>query len=487
MSLYNIGIPRLKFGIIYKFALYTLLSSFILLALISSILIINAQGLKQIEALYFTLLIAVAVMLILTIGFSLYLLINIKKPVTNQFNLVTTNLKSYNASLERQIDEMTKLERKWAEHFRLIDIVGYEISTILSEEDILPFVVESVYHKFQYHIDIFLIDQTTGKMVLKTGEDNYDEPSLTSAVINDKDIIERVFRTGQSVTVNNINEQSMFINPRHPYSQSEIAVPIKLGNDTIGLLDLYDDQPGAFGQVDLYTMTTLSSQIAVSLKYAKLYKQAQELATKEERQRLAHELHDAVTQTLFSANLVTEVLPMIWEKDPIQGRKSLNELKTLIRSALTEMRSLLMEMRPTAITKADLSDLLRRLATEFTSCTNTAVSLNFCDEPELPSNIKYPIYRIAQEALSNIKKHALATQVTMDLKCQDNQLELVICDDGIGFRQENVSSEHLGLTVMRERAEAIHAKLEIASKIEQGTRVKIIWQDPAKRRIYEKQ
>ena len=130
----------------------------------------------------------------------------------------------------------------------------------------------------------------------------------------------------------------------------------------------------AFDDLDLFTAQTLADQLAIAIENAHLYEQAQELATVQERQRLARDLHDAVSQTLFSASLIAEVLPRLWERNPDEGRKRLEEIRQLTRGALAEMRTLLLELSPAALVDADLGDLLRQLAESITGRARIPVS-----------------------------------------------------------------------------------------------------------------
>ena len=136
----------------------------------------------------------------------------------------------------------------------------------------------------------------------------------------------------------------------------------------------------------------------------------------QERQRLAQNLHDAVNQSLFSAGLIAEVLPRLWERDPVEARQSLEDLRRLTRGALAEMRELLAELRPSVLTDSSLGDLLRQLANAFTGRTNIPVSLNIAGEHVLPAEIQVALYRICQEAFNNIAKHAGASRVEIDLQ-----------------------------------------------------------------------
>lgn len=238
---------------------------------------------------------------------------------------------------------------------------------------------------------------------------------------------------------------------------------------------------------------------ALLLENARLYEQSQELAVLEERSRLARELHDAVTQTLFSASLVAEALPATWEKDPREGRGLLQELRGLSRGALAEMRTLLLELRPAALLETRLEDLLRQLGEAASGREGIPVSVQVEGlasslMPPLPSDVHIALYRITQEALNNVVKHARAHQVTVRLcytaeyqaatmpKTGGEQptevglsLLLSIRDDGRGFDPAHISHERLGLGIMQERAQAIGALLTIESQPGHGTQVSVLW------------
>jgi two-component system nitrate/nitrite sensor histidine kinase NarX len=196
----------------------------------------------------------------------------------------------------------------------------------------------------------------------------------------------------------------------------------------------------------------------------------------QERQRLAQNLHDAVNQSLFSAGLIAEVLPRLWERDPDEARRSLEDLRRLTRGALAEMRALLAELRPTTLTDTELGDLLRLLGNAFTGRTNIPVAVTVSGEGALPAETQVALYRICQEALNNIAKHAKASQVEVDVRHAPGGLELHIRDNGRGFgTSELTPSGHYGLSMMRERAEAVGAVLTITSQPGQGTEIAIRW------------
>lgn len=255
---------------------------------------------------------------------------------------------------------------------------------------------------------------------------------------------------------------------------SLLAVPLRVKGIIIGTLDVVN-KPRGFTQEDVRIINLFADQAAIAIENARLYQQAQELAAAQERQRLARDLHDAVTQTLFSASLIAEVLPKVWESNPETGRQKLEELRQLTRGALAEMRTLLLELRPATLVEMDLGDLLRYLANAFTGRTRIPAALTLEGQIDLPVKVKEVYYRVAQEALNNINKHAEATQVSLHLKRQEKQVELNIGDNGHGFDLQAVSPDKLGLGIMCERAEAISAQLKIRSTIGAGTHIELLW------------
>jgi signal transduction histidine kinase len=221
---------------------------------------------------------------------------------------------------------------------------------------------------------------------------------------------------------------------------------------------------------------------------ARLYEHAEESAAAAERNRLARDLHDAVSQTLFSVSLIAEVLPRIYARDPVQGAQRLDELRQLTRGALAEMRTLLLELRPAALAEANLSDLLKQLGEAVTGRARIPVEVMTTEDTDaLPTEVRVALYRIAQEALNNVAKHSGAATATVSLSRLDEPrggLRLMIQDDGTGFDPAGADAGRLGLGIMRERAEAIGASLTITSAPGKGTAVSALWspsssKDPA--------
>jgi two-component system nitrate/nitrite sensor histidine kinase NarX len=260
--------------------------------------------------------------------------------------------------------------------------------------------------------------------------------------------------------------------------QSWMWVPLAVKDRIIGGIGIAHAERNFFTRHDADLALTIANQAALTLVNAELYGHAQALAALQERQRLAQNLHDAVNQSLFSAGLIAEVLPRLWERNPDEARRSLEDLRRLTRGALAEMRALLAELRPSTLTDAELSDLLRLLGNAFTGRTNIPVAVTVDGKGSLPAETQVALYRICQEALNNIAKHAKAGQVELDVRYVPGGLELHIRDNGRGYTTSDLTSPgHYGLGMMRERAEAVGAVLTLTSRPGKGTEVAVFWKE----------
>ena len=257
--------------------------------------------------------------------------------------------------------------------------------------------------------------------------------------------------------------------------QSWMWVPLAVKGRIIGGMGVAEATKNYFTAHHADLALSVANQAAITMINSELYGQAQELAVLEERQRLARNLHDAVNQSLFSAGLIAEVLPRLWDRDQAEARRSLEDLRRLTRGAMAEMRALLAELRPATLTDSDLGDLLRQLGNALEGRTNLPVVVTVSGEVILPPNVQVAFYRVCQEALNNIAKHAKASQVQIDLKQDEAVIELRVRDDGKGFDTEQTFSGHYGLGMMRERAEAAGALLTVASQPGHGTELTICW------------
>jgi PAS domain S-box-containing protein len=261
--------------------------------------------------------------------------------------------------------------------------------------------------------------------------------------------------------------------------RSWIWVPLAVRNRLLGGLGLAHNKPNYFTNHHASLVLSVANQIAITMVNAELAGQAQALAVMEERQRLARNLHDAINQSLFTAGIIAEVIPRLWEQDQALARRSLKDLHRLTRSAQAEMRALLAELRPSTLTDTDLSELLKLLGYALSGRIDIPVVVNTSEDINIPSGVQIAFYRVCQEALNNIAKHADASRVDIDLQQEGAEISLRIRDNGKGFDQNQTTSGHYGLQMMQERSDAAGAQLTIMSQPGQGTELTIYWNDPS--------
>lgn len=260
--------------------------------------------------------------------------------------------------------------------------------------------------------------------------------------------------------------------------RSWMWVPIAVKGRLLGGLGVTHSQAGFFTPHQADLALTVANQAAVAMANAELYVHAQTLAALQERQRLARDLHDAVNQSLFSAGLIAEVLPRLWDRDPDDARRSLEDLRRLTHGAQADMRLLLAELRPNTLTDSDLGDLLHLLANALTGRTNIKMNIVINGSASLPGDVQLAFYRMCQEAINNIVKHAEATKVDVTLEYDRDFVDLSIHDDGHGFSPETVPPGHYGLSMMRERGDAVGISVSIESQIGKGSTILLRWQMP---------
>ncbi|MFN8420919.1 MAG: PAS domain S-box protein [Anaerolineae bacterium] len=257
--------------------------------------------------------------------------------------------------------------------------------------------------------------------------------------------------------------------------RSWISLPLIVQDETIGVLGVRHYQPDVYTQHHANLVTTFGNQAAIAVENARLVKQLEKAATDAERQRLARDLHDAVTQTLFSANLIAEVLPQMWTEDPQGAERRLQDLRRMTRGALAEMRALLMELRPATLLETPLADLLRQVVEAALARSKVELKYEAGTRTIYPAEIQTMYYRVAQEAINNIIRHSKAKQGWLELRDSGDGLELEVRDNGKGFDPALIPADHFGVRIMHERAAAAAAKLQIESTPGIGTTIRLVW------------
>ncbi len=346
-------------------------------------------------------------------------------------------------------------------------------TSILNQDELLEAVAYLTRMSFdEYHTVIYLLDES-GEY-LKQASSSLENGTMPERlpVAAQRSLVCEAARTRQGVIVGDItNTPEYKLTPLMPDARSEMAVPMVVADRLIGVLDIQSPKVDHFDEADIRVMATLADLIAVAIQNARLYQRAQEIAAFEERNRLARELHDSVSQALYGIALGTRTARILFERDPSRMVEPLDYVMSLAEAGLTEMRALIFELRPESLENEGLIMALTKQAASVQARHGVHVSTDMCEEPNVPFEVKEAVYRIAREALHNIVKHAHAAHVNLSMHCKDDGIHLDVRDDGRGFDPGGSFPGHLGLHSMRERAERLDGTFTIESAPDAGTHI----------------
>jgi two-component system nitrate/nitrite sensor histidine kinase NarX len=385
---------------------------------------------------------------------------------------------------ERLLHERVELHTR--EQATLLDIS----QTLASAFELQPgLILDQLRVLIEYtHAELFVLDGTALVALAVRGLRKLEETIPFRIYLNEPETLQRLFNHHQPDRIADVwsaepsaqflrsllgNQTDLLLQGVHAW----MWVPVAVKNRVVGSVGVAHVQPNYFTGHHANLALTVANQAAIALVNAELVEHAQALAAMQERQRLAQNLHDAVNQSLFSAGLIADVLPRLWDRDQEEARKSLEDLRRLTRAAQAEMRALLAELRPSALTDTDLGDLLHLLGNALAGRLNIPVNVTVAKEVVLPAEVQVVFYRVCQEALNNITKHAKASHVEIELQHEGGLVELWVHDDGSGFEEAPLLKGHYGLSMMRERAEAVGAQFTITSQPGQGTEISMQWHE----------
>jgi PAS domain S-box-containing protein len=254
--------------------------------------------------------------------------------------------------------------------------------------------------------------------------------------------------------------------------KSWMGVPLQLKDRVIGLLALTHEDYGFFTPRQYSLVQAIANQAAVAIENAKLYESAQQLAAVEERQKLARELHDSVSQALYGIALGAKTARTQLDRDPTRAVEPVDYVLQLAEAGLAEMRALIFELRPESLEIEGLVAAMEKQVAATTARYGIKVSGEFEGEPDLSLGDKEVFYRVAQEALHNVVKHARATEATIRLH-DNGGVVLEVSDNGIGFDTGGSFPGHMGLISMSERAANIGASINVESQPGKGTTIRL--------------
>jgi len=374
---------------------------------------------------------------------------------------------------------MFQAQQRRAEQFRVIGEVGRQITSIMEIDQLLNQVAHSIHKTFGYdHVAIAMIEDDFAVYRVGAGP-LWENPAFnfnpSRLKIGSEGITGRVAASGDMVYLPDVRKDPGYVEMQGSKTLSEITVPIKVKDKVIGVLDAQSERVNAFDDTDLVVLQSLADQTAVAIENAQLYRQAKQLAVVKERNRLARELHDSVTQALYGITLHAEAaFRQLDAKNIPLANEQLDELRSTAQEALREMRLLIFELRPSVVEMQGLIPALRARLEAVEERAGMNVEINVDENLELSDRIQDGLYRIAQEALNNALKHAKANEIILNLTGTMSRVTMEIMDDGVGFKpDESIEGGGLGLDGIIERAELLNGELTLDSWPGRGTTIRI--------------
>jgi signal transduction histidine kinase len=390
-------------------------------------------------------------------------------------------------------------ERRRAERLAVVARVARLITGDLRLDDLLDGAAQAIHELLGYeNVAIAQIDEgTPDALFVRSFGGSYRRVLRgTYHVPFTQGLMGAAARNREIVLVNDVSIDPRYMpTPGVTGTHAELAVPILLGTDVLGVVNVEGAAP--FYDDDAEALRIVADQLAVAIENARLYEAARRGAVLEERHRIARELHDSVTQQLFSATLIAQSVAPAFARDPVEGERRATMLLDLARTALAEMRGLLAELRPhgpggdrpamppmtdPGLTTVRKGGLVAALRAHFLSAGvgELRVKLDADGYAPQPADREEALYRMIREALHNVVKHARASEAEVRLVCTSDVVRATVRDDGIGFASEGRTASGrfraahgLGLLSIRERAAEHHGAFRIESEPGRGTLVEI--------------
>jgi PAS domain S-box-containing protein len=383
-------------------------------------------------------------------------------------------IEQYTDVTDRKVLEVAEAkERQFAE--ALSDIATV-LTGSLEQEEVLQRILGNLYRVVPHDsASISIIADQGFKLLQHDERDSHDTKELVAQRHLQLDYgyyTESMIGNGQPILVADLQaDGDMKYIASVANVRGYVGVPIQLQEEVIGCLNLFSKKPDFFTEEHIERLSAFGELAAIAIQNARLYAKSQNLAAVEERQRLARELHDSVTQTIFTCRTMAETALRRWDKDPARARELLETVYELTITALSEMRILLLELRPSSLMQIELKQLFEQYLKPIQGRREFELVMNIDDIPPVSPEVQIALYRITQEALNNIDKHAQADHVEVKSIIRDNSIILEIIDDGSGFGKSDITNASMGLEIMRERAENIGGTIHVHSQPGMGTRI----------------
>ena len=373
-----------------------------------------------------------------------------------------------NVRLQTQVDLLEKQRVQLESRVREISALVRSSALITSTLDldkVLTLILEQLAEVVDYdRASIEMLIDGRLRIIAGRGFTHVDEVLGLSFDPRDNSLTRRLIEGRQPVIFRDVYEDPGFIADPGDPTRSWIGVPLIVRDEVIGALALDKKQPAFYDEEVGQTVLAFANQAAVAIENARLYDRAREQDVLTERNRLARELHDSLSQSLFSMVLNAEAASLFLDADPEKARSQIKLLHETANAALKEMRTLIFELRPANLEQEGLAAVLKKHCKMIGERYDLKVEMEVKGQGRLALPIEKALYRVAQEALNNVVKHAHATEVRIKLNTQDDWIYLTVEDNGVGIESNVTKPNTLGMTSMRERVEQLGGFFEIAPR-----------------------
>jgi len=382
--------------------------------------------------------------------------------------------------------ENTLLYRRLTERIEETEVLYQVGRTLISTRDhdqVLHQILKVVQKSLGYsRCGILLIDEERGELYLKAAQGvGLKEAHDFRLKIGQEGISGWVASTGEVLNVPDVRKEPRYVQGPTIRPASELALPLKIGSQVIGVLDVQSTRIGAFGERDIRILSSFADQAAIAIENARLYDRTREMGAVAERNRLAREIHDVLAQDLTGTVVQLEAADNLLVKGQVQkAQVVLRKAMEQARSSLQEARRAIAGLRATPLESLPLSEAIAGEIKAFAQETGILVSFkSIGNDAALSPDVAMALYRILKEGLSNIRRHSGAHEVEVRFEVGDNSCSLRIQDDGTGFDPSQM--EHLGnignrygLIGIRERARLLGGSMSVESGVATGTRLTVV-------------
>lgn len=380
------------------------------------------------------------------------------------------------ARLYAESQRLAAQVQRRADQLAVLNSIARIVTATLDLRESLPLATEQIQRGFGYpQVDLFLLEEEANELILVASAGRYAPERVGYRQHINLGLVGRAARSGRIVRAEDVAAEADYLGLSERLDiRSELCVPLISNGKTLGVLNIESPERAGLTEEDAAVLETVADMLAGAVENGRLYQRAQQAAALEERNRLARELHDSVSQQLFSMTLTAQAARSQFERNPARVPALLDRLHETATAALAEMRALIFQLRPPALRDQGLVAAIQQHAQHLAHREGLRIELNVIGDERHARGIEQPLFRIVQEALNNIVKHAAARNVH---EFNADQVAIRVIDDGKGFdpaARPSGEGRHLGLLSMRERAAELGGSFNVHSRPGAGAEVEVV-------------